>query len=64
MKLMKCACGYEKGTKTVFNINRLKFEIEYGDFDFIKMKSVESENGKFEYDTYACPKCGTVKIDV
>jgi hypothetical protein len=65
---MKCVCGYEKDSF----FNNHTCEMEYlGNDDFIAF-DVDCENdwntvGIFRTEQvrfYACPKCGTLKIDI
>jgi hypothetical protein len=63
---MKCICGYEKGT-IYTNDN----EMEAGDENFIKLNVAFLRDNSYRgYESepspstlYACPKCGTVKVD-
>lgn len=67
---MKCICGYEKGT-IYTNDNDDDNEVEVGDENFIKLNVAflrDNSYRGYESDTspsalYACPKCGTVKVD-
>lgn len=56
---MKCVCGYEKG----FDFKNNK---DVGDEDFIYVQKIpihtEWDGDKIK-SIFACPKCGTLKLD-
>jgi len=74
---MKCVCGYEKITD--WDTYELKSKLEEfpdfknGDEDFkmsnstinFQLREIDYyENGESNETIYACPKCGTLKIDI
>ena len=56
---MKCICGYEEKSKDGKYINEIFFRM-------IIECSFRNKHGTFhaDQDIYACPKCGTLKIEV
>lgn len=73
---MKCVCGYEYETKleeareTMFGMHR-DTTIVKGDIPFKQIKVGGDKDNPYFYikdeaqpKLYACPKCGTLKIEV
>ena len=66
---MKCICGYEYETiKDYHGLN-----VIVGDKPFIRItppmyfnsiEEMQTTSIDYEYIQYACPKCGTVKVDI
>lgn len=56
---MKCQCGFERLAKIFTDLDKEDCDSE----KWILMKNLKfgKNNG---VDVYACPKCGTLKIDV
>ena len=52
---MKCACGYEGGDFTSLIVRTMEVWEDGGGEYF--------ENDVFRQKIYACPKCGTLKVE-
>lgn len=70
---MKCVCGYERISSDYELDERLEedFDFKNGDEDFIALNitaTYESEGIYYtnikEAHIYACPKCGTLKMNI
>lgn len=71
---MKCVCGYEYDEE--WNSEERRYVVILGDKPFIRLytsndikvyykrRSDYYSNGEEEVSLYACPKCGTVKVDI
>jgi hypothetical protein len=68
---MKCVCGYEYREGYIPEINKdgdsKRWGIVMGNEDFLFLSYVQpvcGEHGGETYKVWACPKCGTIKIEV
>lgn len=69
---MKCICGYSDNLEeNPISNGKVKEELELGKFKEIYfygrpyyLPDIDFYLGRYEVEIYACPKCGTLKIDL
>jgi hypothetical protein len=64
---MKCVCGYEYREGIIGAYPEEVWGLVMGDEEFLLLSYVRplaGEHGGELFNVYACPKCGTIKLDV
>ncbi len=64
---MKCVCGYNtEEVREPYGMDGegKEWVTPVGNEPFIEVSTVSSDYIQHEYIIYACPKCGTLKIEI